>query len=77
MGIRWAKMDKIGDKMRLDGAKMRKMRDVSSVFGPLRGEEYHRTANSLAGRGDGEVPPLGWANPSPRQSSNPYSDRSA
>ena len=33
MGIRWTKVDKISDKMRLDGAKMRKLRDVSSVFG--------------------------------------------
>ena len=34
MDIRWAKMDKISDKMRQDGAKMRKMKDVSSVLGP-------------------------------------------
>ena len=36
MDKRWLKMDKISDKMRLDGAKMRKMRDVSSVFDPDR-----------------------------------------
>ena len=28
--IRWLKMDKINGKMRQDGAKMRKMKDVSS-----------------------------------------------
>ena len=54
MGIRCAKVDKISDKMRLDGAKMRKMRDVSSVFGPLRGEDPLQAANSPASRGAGE-----------------------
>ena len=34
MGIRWLKMGKMSDKMRQDGAKMRKMEDVSSVLGP-------------------------------------------
>ena len=34
--INWLKMDKISDKMRHDAAKMRKMRDVSSVLGPCR-----------------------------------------
>ena len=47
-------MGKISEQMRPDVAKMRKMRDVSSVFGPLRGEEYHPPANNLSGRGDGE-----------------------
>ena len=40
MGIRWAKIDKISGKMEQDGAKMRKMKDVSSVLGPLGGREY-------------------------------------
>ena len=36
MSIRWLKMGKISDKMRQAGAKMRKMKDVSSVFDPDR-----------------------------------------
>ena len=35
MGIRWLKMGKMSDKMRQDGAKMRNVRDVSSVLGLL------------------------------------------
>ena len=46
MGIRWTKVDKISDKMRLDGAKMRKMRDVSSILAPPRGEDLLQPANS-------------------------------
>ena len=34
--ISWLKMDKMSDKMRQDGDKMLKMKDVSSVSGPLR-----------------------------------------
>ena len=34
--IRWLKMDKISGKMRQDGAKVRKMKDVPSVLDPLR-----------------------------------------
>ena len=34
MGISWLKKGKMSDKMRQDGAKMRKMKDVSSVLGP-------------------------------------------
>ena len=69
----WLKMAKMSDKMRQDGGKMRKMKDVSSVLGPSRGEDLHRPANSGAGRGPGEVPPLGRVNPTPRQLQNPYS----
>ena len=32
----WLKMAKMSDKMRQDGGKMRKMKDVSSVLGPPR-----------------------------------------
>ena len=77
MGITWLKMGNTSDKMRQDGAKMRKMKDVSSVLGPVRGEEYLQSANKFSGRGAGEVPPLGWGNPSPQLSQNPYSDSSA
>ena len=54
MGISWLKKGKMSDKMRQDGAKMRKMKDVLSVLGPLRryGEEWH--ANNFASRGPGE-----------------------
>ena len=54
MGIRWIKMGKVSDKMRQDGAKMRKMEDVSSVLGPSGGGEYHQGSNNAAGRGAGE-----------------------
>ena len=54
MGIRRTKMDKSNDKMRQDSAKMRKMKDVSSVFGPPWEQDPVRAANSLAGRGHGE-----------------------
>ena len=54
MGIRWAKVDKISDKMRLDGAKMRKMKDVSSVFAPWRAYERRKPANNGESRGPGE-----------------------
>ena len=57
MCIRWLKMDKISGKMRQDVAKIRKMKDVSSVLGPSGGEEYHQASNNAAGRGAGEVPP--------------------
>ena len=54
MGIRWIKMGKVSDKMRHDVAKMRKMRDVSSVLGPLRCYGGERSANKFASRGPGE-----------------------
>ena len=73
MGIRWLKMDKMSDKMRQDGGKMRKMKDVSSVLGPSRGEDLHRAANNTASRGPGEVPPLGRVNPPPGPPQNPDS----
>ena len=74
MSIRWLKIDKISDKMRQDVAKMRKMKDVSSVFDPGRRYEGEQSANNLASRRPGEVPPLGWDNPSPPQLQNPYSE---
>ena len=48
IGMRWLKMDKIRDKMRQDSAKMRKMRDVSSVGAPWRGYEGVQPANNPA-----------------------------
>ena len=47
MGIRWAKMDKISDKMRQDGAKRRKMEDVSSVSGLWRSSGPRKPANKV------------------------------
>ena len=73
MSTSWLKMDKMSDKMRQDGGKIRKMKGVSSVLGPSRGEDLHRPANSAAGRGPGEVPPLGRVNPSPGRTQNPDS----
>ena len=67
------KMAKMSDKMRQDGGKMRKIKDVSSVLGALGGHEGLPASNNAASRGAGEVPPLGWANPSPRFLPNPYS----
>ena len=58
MGIRWLKMGKVSDKMRQDGAKMRKVGDVSSVLGPPGRYEGVQLANRRASRGPGEVPPL-------------------
>ena len=58
MGISWLKMGNMSDKMRQDGAKMRKMEDVSSVLGPPGRCECVRPANKFSGRGAGEVPPL-------------------
>ena len=40
MSIRRLKMGKVSDKMRHAGAKMRKMKDVSSVLGPSGGYEH-------------------------------------
>ena len=54
MGISWLKKGKMSDKMRQDGAKMRKMKDVSSVLGPPRRYEGVQLANSRASRGPGE-----------------------
>ena len=54
MGIRWPKMDKISDKMRQDGAKLRKIKDVSSVFAPWREHDPLQAANNPASRGAGE-----------------------
>ena len=73
MSIRWLKMGKISDKMRQDVAKMRKMRDVSSVLGPCRGYDREQSANNPASRGPGEVPPLGRVNPSRDSLQNPDS----
>ena len=53
MGKRWLKMDKVSDRMQLDGPKMRNMRDVSSVLGPWRAYEVLR-ANNFPSRGPGE-----------------------
>ena len=47
-------MGKVSDKMRQDGAKMRKMEDVSSVLGSSGRGEYLQTSNSAASRGAGE-----------------------
>ena len=44
--ISWLKMDKMSDKMRQDGGKMRKMRDVSSVLGPPGRYESVQAANN-------------------------------
>ena len=67
MGISWLHKGKMSDKMRQDGGKMRKMKDVSSVLGPPGRWECVQPANNSAGRGPGEVPPLGWDIPSPPQ----------
>ena len=61
MGIRLLNMGKISDKIRQDVAKMRKMRDVSSVFTPPGGVR-HRPTRQQAGEpgprgGDGEGKP--------------------
>ena len=77
MGISWLKKGEMSDKMRQDGAKMRKMKDVSSVLGPPRGYEHQVTANTILSRGAGEVPPLGRVNPSRDPPQNPDSRRSA
>ena len=47
-------MGKMSDNMRQDVAKMRKMRDVSSVFTPLGGYGTVQAANNPASRGPGE-----------------------
>ena len=54
MSISGIKMDKMSDKMRPDGGKMRKMTDVSSVLGPSGGGEYLQASNNPASRGVGE-----------------------
>ena len=54
MSIRRLKMGKISEQMRQDVAKMRKMRDVSSVLGPCRPYGGEQAANKFAGRGPGE-----------------------
>ena len=56
MNVRWHKMDKISDKMRQDGAKMRKIKDVSSVLGPSGREDLQGTADKMAPRGPKRVP---------------------
>ena len=71
--INWLKMDKMSDKMRQDGGKMRKMKDISSVLGPPRGYGHPGASNNAASRGAGEVPPLGRGIPTPRPPQNPYS----
>ena len=50
----WLTMAKMSDKMRQDGGKMRKMKDVSSGLAPPGGEDLHRPANNTASRGPGE-----------------------
>ena len=54
MSIRRLKTGKMSDKMRQDGAKMRKMKDVSSVLGPPGGHEELQVPNTAASRGAGE-----------------------
>ena len=54
MRMRLLKMRKMSDKMRQDGGKMRKMKDVSSVLGPPGRQGYLRPANNPAARGHGE-----------------------
>ena len=45
----------VSDKMRLDSAKIRKMKDVSSVLGPpAGGGTLVSSPNTLASRGGGE-----------------------
>ena len=77
MSVRWLKMDKISDKMRQDGAKMRKMKDVSSISGSSGGHEHQEASNNFPSRGAGEVPPLGRVNPSRLPAQNPDSHSSA
>ena len=48
------KMGNMSDEMRQDGAKMRKMRDVSSVGAPWRSYGSLRAANKSASPGPGE-----------------------
>ena len=54
MSIRRLKMGKMSEQMRQDVAKMRKMRDVSSVLGPGRRYDLERAAHKFASRGPGE-----------------------
>ena len=54
MSIRRLKTGKMSDKMRQDGAKMRNMKDVSSVLGPPGGYEPQEASNNAASRGPGE-----------------------
>ena len=49
MSIRRFKMGLISVRMRQDGGKMRKMKDVSSVLGPPRRHESVRVANNNLG----------------------------
>ena len=63
MGKRWLKMGKMSDKVRQDGGKMRKKRDVPSGFVPSGGHGLQGPANNPASRGPGEVSPLGWVTP--------------
>ena len=43
--ISWLKMDKMSDRMRQDGGNMRKMSDVSSVWGSLAAILSHLVAH--------------------------------
>ena len=54
MGIAQLKMRKTSDKMRQDGANMRKMDASRAFWAPLGGEDSVRAANSPASRGVGE-----------------------
>ena len=56
MGRRQLKMETMSDKMWQDGAKMRKMRDVSSVLRPSGREDLQGTAKKMAPRGPKRVP---------------------
>ena len=65
MGIIWLKMNKMSDTMRRHSGKMRKMKDVLSVFTTLGRYDAGWPANNLVGQGPGEVPPLGRGKPFP------------
>ena len=74
MCIRGLKMGKISDTMKQDGAKMRKMRDVSSVFDPDRRYEGERPANKVASRYVKETPDFGLAQQFPTKASDDLID---
>ena len=64
MGIRWLKMGKMSDKMRQDGATMRKMKDVSSVLAPSGREDLQGTTSKMTPGGAKRVPR--WPQKGPR-----------
>ena len=61
--INWLKMDKMSDKIRHDGGKMRKMKDVSSVLGPSGRYDTVQPANRNRARAVGR----GWGGVNPPQ----------